>query len=58
MVLFSDKGFFAVASGSGEDMMAEGLGSSSLSKMRAESLLVESEKIWDEKMLPKESVIT
>lgn len=38
--------------------MGEGLGSSSLSKMRAESLLVESEKIWDEKMLPNDSVIT
>lgn len=38
-------------------MMGKGLGSSSLSKMRAESLLIESEKIWDEKMLPKESVI-
>lgn len=39
-------------------MMGKRLGSSSLSTMRAESLLVESEKIWDEKMLPEESVIT
>lgn len=38
-------------------MMAKGLGNSSLSKMRAESLLVVSERIWDEKTLPKESAI-
>lgn len=37
-------------------MPAKGLGNSSLKKMRAESLLVLSERMWDEKTLPKESV--
>lgn len=34
-------------------MMAKGLGNSSLNKMRAESLLDVSERLWDEKTLPK-----